>query len=89
MSRMALLVSLLRALDMELTELEVSEENAPLLLRRFAERSSWVQGKRVNVPEQGGYTGVTAGLDARGYLRVASDDGVLRTVLTGGVREAE
>jgi len=88
-SRMALLVSLLRALDMELTRLESSEENAPSLLRRFAERSSWVQGKRVNVPEQGGYTGVTAGLDARGYLRVACDDGVLRTVLTGGVREAE
>ena len=88
-SRMALLVSLLRALDMELTGLESSEENVPSLFRRFAERSSWVQGKRVNVPEQGGYTGVTAGLDTRGYLRVACDDGVTRTVLSGGVRETE
>jgi BirA family biotin operon repressor/biotin-[acetyl-CoA-carboxylase] ligase len=88
-SRMALLVSLLRALDMELTVLEGGEESAPSLFQRFAERSSWVRGKRVNVPEQGGYTGVTAGLDARGYLRVACDDGLLRTVLSGGVREME
>jgi len=42
----------------------------------------------VNVPEQGGYTGVTAGLDEHGFLRVAGDDGILRTVLSGGVREA-
>ena len=27
-------------------------------------------GKRVQVPEEGGYTGVTAGLDARGFLLV-------------------
>jgi BirA family biotin operon repressor/biotin-[acetyl-CoA-carboxylase] ligase len=39
------------------------------------------------VDEGGGYTGVTAGLDAQGFLRVAGDDGVLRTVLSGGVRE--
>jgi BirA family biotin operon repressor/biotin-[acetyl-CoA-carboxylase] ligase len=41
----------------------------------------------VHVDENGGYTGVTSGLDERGFLRVAGDDGVLRTVLSGGVRE--
>jgi len=57
------------------------------LLERFAASSSWVQGKRVRVEEGGGYTGVTAGLDARGFLRVDGDDGLSHTVLSGGVRE--
>jgi BirA family biotin operon repressor/biotin-[acetyl-CoA-carboxylase] ligase len=83
--RSALLVALLRALDREMMLLEDGDGT---LLARFAKASSWVNGKRVNVPEQGGYTGVTAGLDARGFLRVAADDGVTRTVLSGGVREA-
>jgi BirA family transcriptional regulator, biotin operon repressor / biotin---[acetyl-CoA-carboxylase] ligase len=46
-----------------------------------------VLGKRVQVPEEGGYTGLTAGLDARGFLLVDADDGVQRTVRSGGVRE--
>ncbi len=45
------------------------------MLERFAEASSWVRGKRVRVDEGGGYTGVTAGLDARGFLLVDGDDG--------------
>ena len=89
-SRSALLVALLRALDRELLLLEEAHaQGGGTLLERFALASSWVSGKRVSVPEQGGYTGVTAGLDAHGFLRVAGDDGVLRTVLSGGVREAE
>jgi BirA family transcriptional regulator, biotin operon repressor / biotin---[acetyl-CoA-carboxylase] ligase len=90
LSRGKLLIALLRALDSELTLLE--DPSAPRekdLLARFTEASSWVRGKRVSVPEQGGYTGVTAGLNERGFLLVASDDGVLRTVLSGGVREME
>jgi BirA family biotin operon repressor/biotin-[acetyl-CoA-carboxylase] ligase len=82
-SRQALLLSLLRALDSELTQLE---EHAPDLLDRFTAASTWVCGKRVHVPEQGGYTGVTAGLDERGFLLVDADDGTQRTVLSGGVR---
>jgi BirA family biotin operon repressor/biotin-[acetyl-CoA-carboxylase] ligase len=57
------------------------------LLKRFANASSWVLGKQVRVDEGGGYTGVTAGLDARGFLLVDSENGVRRTVLSGGVRE--
>jgi BirA family transcriptional regulator, biotin operon repressor / biotin---[acetyl-CoA-carboxylase] ligase len=83
-SRQALLIALLRALDHELTLLETS---SPDLLERFAAASTWVCDKRVHVPEQGGYTGRTAGLDERGFLLVDSDDGVRRTVLSGGVRE--
>jgi BirA family biotin operon repressor/biotin-[acetyl-CoA-carboxylase] ligase len=85
--RTPLVIALLRALDLELTHLEDGETIA-LLLTRFAAASTWARGKRVEVPEAGGYTGVTAGLDARGYLLVDAADGTRRTVLTGGVREA-
>jgi len=54
--------------------------------------SSWISGKRVRVDardgDPGGYTGVTAGLDPHGFLRVLGDDGQLHTVLSGGLREA-
>jgi BirA family biotin operon repressor/biotin-[acetyl-CoA-carboxylase] ligase len=83
-SRQALLLALLRALDYELTQLEANDTT---LLERFTSASTWVSGKRVQVPEQGGYTGTTAGLDPQGFLVVNADDGTQRTVLSGGVRE--
>lgn len=89
-SREALLTALLRALDREIGLL-VQEQRGEItearLLERFAEASSWVRGKRVTVDEGGGYMGVTHGLDERGFLQVDGDDGVMRTVLSGGVRE--
>ncbi len=89
-SREELLIALLRALDEEIRRL-IRQFRGTLhgakLLERFAASSSWVRGKRVRVEEEGGYTGVTDGLDARGFLRVAGDDGVLHTVLSGGVRD--
>ncbi len=84
-SRMTMLIALLRALDFELTQLEAAH---PDLLARFTAASTWVCGKRVHVPEQGGYTGTTAGLNAQGFLLVDAEDGTQRTVLSGGVREA-
>jgi BirA family biotin operon repressor/biotin-[acetyl-CoA-carboxylase] ligase len=87
----ALLIALLRSLDHELTRLEQSangnKEEEKSLLERFADASTWVHGRRVSVPEQGGYTGTTAGLDSRGFLLVDCDDGTRRTVLSGGVRD--
>jgi BirA family biotin operon repressor/biotin-[acetyl-CoA-carboxylase] ligase len=89
--RETLIQNLLLALDDELYALEL-ELRGTLpnpdvgLLNRFTRASTWVRGKRVRVDETGGYTGITAGLDARGFLQVASDDGLLRTVLSGGVR---
>ncbi len=59
---------------------------SPELLRTLSEVSTWVCGKRVHVPEDGGYTGVTAGLDPSGFLLVDGDDGLRRTVRSGGVR---
>lgn len=89
-SREALLIALLRALEKEVRLLmrEYQGELAgPGLLERFAGGSSWVWGKPVRVDEGGGYTGVTIGLDERGFLLVDGDDGVMHTVLSGGVRE--
>jgi BirA family biotin operon repressor/biotin-[acetyl-CoA-carboxylase] ligase len=88
-SRDGLLAALLRRLDAEIRLLIrdwSGVDQGTDLMQRFAETSSWVRGKRVRVDEGGGYTGVTAGLDARGFLRVDGDDGVMRTVLSGGVR---
>lgn len=90
-SRQDLLIALLLGLQQELhglldpAALQVTSRS---ILQRLAKRSSWIEGKRVSVEESGGYTGVTAGLDARGFLRVRTADKV-RTVLSGGVREAE
>ncbi|MBV9608664.1 MAG: hypothetical protein JO187_03820, partial [Acidobacteria bacterium] len=55
------------------------------LIRRFEQRSSFARGKRVRVEEDGGYEGVTEGLDSRGFLQVRTPQG-LRIVLSGGVR---
>jgi BirA family biotin operon repressor/biotin-[acetyl-CoA-carboxylase] ligase len=88
-AREQILIEFLRGLEKEIVLLEAElreEQTGPALLNRFAAASSWVSGKRVSVDEAGGYTGVTDGLDARGFLRVAGDDGVLHTVLSGGVR---
>jgi len=87
-TRERLSLALLRALDLELTRLEAGGAKDEVLAA-FAQRSTWVHGKRVSVPEQGGYTGVTAGLNEQGYLLVDGDDGIRRTVRSGGVRERE
>jgi BirA family biotin operon repressor/biotin-[acetyl-CoA-carboxylase] ligase len=90
--RERVLAEFLCALEREigLLEAELRHEAAGAgLLERFAAASTWVRGKRVRVEEEGGYTGVTDGLDARGFLRVSGDDGVLHTVLSGGVREQD
>jgi len=90
-SRNALMIAILRALDLELTQLESHQpclpSQQPGILARFTAASTWVRGKRVQVPEQGGYTGTTAGLDRNGYLLVDADDHTQRTVLSGGVRD--
>ena len=89
--RQPLLIALLEKLDRFVRELEEAHRGtrkAPDLLPSLAEASTWLRGKRVQVPEDGGYTGVTAGLDPQGFLLVEDDRGPLRTVRSGGVREA-
>lgn len=81
--REPLLSALLCALHGELHQLEAGYST---LLERFAAASSWVRGKRVRVGGTDGYVGITAGLDAKGFLLVDGDDGRRHTVLSGGVR---
>jgi BirA family biotin operon repressor/biotin-[acetyl-CoA-carboxylase] ligase len=83
--RQELLIALLQSLLREVSGL--SHEPAPGILRRLEEASSWVRGKRVRVEEGDGFSGITEGLDMRGFLQVRTSDG-LRTVYSGGVREA-
>jgi len=89
--RAAVLTPLLRYLDDEVKQMRREwrgMHNGPSLYSRFRAASSWVEGKRVTVEEDGGYTGVTRGLDSRGFLQVEENTGVIRTVLSGGVRSA-
>jgi BirA family biotin operon repressor/biotin-[acetyl-CoA-carboxylase] ligase len=87
LSRVELAAALLKSLDCEYAGLTDPNARAAIL-RRFEERSSVARGRRVHVDEDGGYEGVTEGLDGRGFLLVRTDMG-LRTVLSGGVRAAE
>jgi BirA family biotin operon repressor/biotin-[acetyl-CoA-carboxylase] ligase len=60
------------------------------ILNMFSSRSSYARNKRVRVAQ--GVTvleGVTAGLDASGFLRVRKDDGSEEMVLAGGVRPVD
>jgi len=89
-SRNSLLIQLLLQLSNEIDLLEQELRGKAGLLPlniRFARASSWVHGKHVSVSEDGGYTGVTAGLNEQGLLKVLLRDGSERTVRHGGVRE--
>jgi len=82
--RVPLLAALLQSLDREYRAVSPSAH----VIRRFSECSSYTSGKQVHVEEHGGYDGVTAGLDERGFLLVRTVDG-MRTVISGGVRAIE
>jgi BirA family transcriptional regulator, biotin operon repressor / biotin---[acetyl-CoA-carboxylase] ligase len=82
-SRLQLAAALLKSLDREYRNLLAASRES--ILDRFLERSSTVRGSRVCVDENGGYEGVTEGLDSRGFLQVRTADG-LRTVLSATVR---
>ena len=97
-SRVELAAALLQSFDREYRRMtgikfgaaQPMEANAvearAALFRRFEEISSYARGRRVEVAENGGYRGITAGLDEQGFLLVRLDDGSLKTVLSGGVR---
>ncbi len=89
--RQPLLTALLEHLDRNVRALEdgYAGGNGPGVLGRMEEASTWLRGKQVQVAEDGGYTGVTAGLDPSGFLQVQDDQGRMRIVRSGGVREAQ
>jgi BirA family transcriptional regulator, biotin operon repressor / biotin---[acetyl-CoA-carboxylase] ligase len=84
-SRVELLSGLLKSLDHEYRSLLEKPNARESILRRFADHSSYVRGKHVRIEENGGFEGVTEGLDGRGFLQVRTSHG-LRTVLSGTVR---
>lgn len=86
-SRTELLIALLESLQTEYRNaLKNADSGNSALLHRLEKISSYVRGKSVHVEEAGGYDGVTAGLDERGFLLVRTAEGI-RTVISGGVRE--
>jgi BirA family biotin operon repressor/biotin-[acetyl-CoA-carboxylase] ligase len=84
-SREDLLVELLRSVDAFCRMLAVGGKDT--IVGLFPRRSSYAEGKRVEVRQPGGtVVGTTAGLDPSGFLKVRRDDGGEILVLAGGVR---
>jgi BirA family biotin operon repressor/biotin-[acetyl-CoA-carboxylase] ligase len=92
-SRVELAGAMIRAVDREYRAL-LRAMSSPIrtpalrfepIMRRVESRSSYALGKLVHVDEDGGYYGVTDGLDPSGFLRVRTDTG-LRMVISGSVR---
>ena len=88
-SRLEVLIRLLRHMDRYYNQF--LSEGATPILRRFAEVSSYFQGKRVRITTtRETFTGSTAGLEPSGVLRVMRDDGGgIEQVLSGDVAEAD
>jgi len=84
MSRQTLLVTLLKSLEREASAL-ADEAAAKEILAHVEQASTWIRGRNVEVHGPQSCTGVTAGLDEHGFLRVATADGLV-TVQTGGLR---
>ena len=85
--RQDLLIALLQSLYREAQLLSADSAGAAAnILKRLEHASSWIRGRQVRVEEGAGYSGVTAGLDGRGFLQVRTNQG-MRTVLSGGVRD--
>ncbi|HZD30830.1 MAG TPA: biotin--[acetyl-CoA-carboxylase] ligase [Candidatus Angelobacter sp.] len=85
-SRVQIAAALLKSLDAWYRKLTTGgAEGRAAIFQQFEERSSFARSRLVHVDEDGGYEGVSEGLDSRGFLLVRTDGG-LRTVLSGGVR---
>jgi BirA family transcriptional regulator, biotin operon repressor / biotin---[acetyl-CoA-carboxylase] ligase len=85
--RQTLLVALLAALEREAGALLDAGATKEIPARVEA-GSSWVRGRRVEVHGPQACTGVTAGLDEHGFLRVETAAGLV-TVQTGGLRNPD
>ena len=84
-SRVELCAALLKSLDREYKALLANAEGREEILRRFEEHSSSARGRQVHIEENGGFEGVTEGLDPRGFLRVRTREGV-RIIYSGTVK---
>jgi BirA family transcriptional regulator, biotin operon repressor / biotin---[acetyl-CoA-carboxylase] ligase len=86
-SRVELAAALLKSLHREYRNFLQKSNAHDSILRRFAEHSSYTRGRQVRVEENGGFEGITEGLDQRGFLQVRTPQG-LRLVFSGTVRAA-
>lgn len=85
--RQALLTVMLRSIEAEMTAL-ADADSASEILGRVERASTWLRGRSVSVHGPQACTGVTAGLDENGFLRVQTAAGLV-IVQTGGIRAAE
>jgi BirA family biotin operon repressor/biotin-[acetyl-CoA-carboxylase] ligase len=87
LSRQSLLVALLESLEREMLGLSdpAAVETTP---SRIEQASTWVRGRHVEVHGPQACAGVTAGLDANGFLLVTTQNGLIQ-VQTGGIRSLE
>jgi BirA family biotin operon repressor/biotin-[acetyl-CoA-carboxylase] ligase len=85
--RQTLLVALLKSLEREMLLLANSGA-ASAILARVEQASTWLRGRRIEVHGPQECLGVTAGLDAQGFLLVQTDKGLVK-VQTGGIRAAD
>jgi BirA family biotin operon repressor/biotin-[acetyl-CoA-carboxylase] ligase len=84
-SRERLLVELINDVESFCALLE-RDGRAPILAM-FARASSFVQGRKVSVDQDGAMLrGTTAGLTESGFLILQSDDGKPNVIIAGGVR---
>lgn len=84
-SRQDLVIEIARSVDTYCRILKVRGKAE--IFEIFTRFSTYVTGKRVQVEQEGRiFRGVTAGLDASGFLLVRREDGSLVTVIAGGVR---
>jgi BirA family biotin operon repressor/biotin-[acetyl-CoA-carboxylase] ligase len=86
-SRQRVLVALLKSLERETLGL-LEPASVTAIPARVEQASTWIRGRRVEVHGPQACTGVTAGLDEHGFLRVRTPEGLV-TVQTGGIRAAE
>jgi BirA family biotin operon repressor/biotin-[acetyl-CoA-carboxylase] ligase len=86
-SRQQLLVALLKSLEFEMGSYYAPHafETIPPAVEAA---STWIRGKRVHVHGPQACTGLTAGLDQYGFLRVQTESGLV-TIRTGGLRAAD
>jgi BirA family biotin operon repressor/biotin-[acetyl-CoA-carboxylase] ligase len=85
-SRLEVLVQFLRQFERDYQEL--LREGAKSVVKRFEATSSYARGKRVRVTNgRESFTGITAGLEEEGLLRVKRDTGETTAVIAGDVTE--
>jgi BirA family transcriptional regulator, biotin operon repressor / biotin---[acetyl-CoA-carboxylase] ligase len=88
--REEILHALLRAFSDEYMRLLKEESARKRIIGEFEQASSYARGARVEVDDHGAaqFSGITEGLDERGFLKVRTADG-MKTVISGGVRKLQ